>query len=326
MPKIKWLQCESESRPRSFRVHWQAHSFVFFISPHQKQYLIWLSYFPLWGPPRSLFSLMGGWAFAHFKISALSDLCYRCTRHFRPGLCAQCMHGSTSRQQLKAEWTQAAERSLSLPSTSNTLLDWLEMSFLFAPRCLHSCFSVIKDLMPDVWKARCSAHTALCFTRTRTYTSVLHFASSRPSVFTRSLRAVKWTHYVNSRTVSTTQLGTDVNAAKKVTMATRLWGRAEFARARSAWPQTGGWQKHKAPPNSCTIIKCIFQEIKSWSLNQFAVSRSVAQSSSETSSAYAEQATPETGVRGECLCGQIGLTGRVMMLKCSAGTVYFGIL
>lgn len=64
------------------------------------------------------------------------------------------------------------------------------------------------------------------------------------------------------RAVSTTRPGTGVNAAKKVTMETRLRGRAEFARAHSDRLQTGGGEKY-LNPNGCTISKCkpVFQEI-----------------------------------------------------------------
>ena len=59
-------------------------------------------------------------------------------------------------------------------------------------------------------------------------------------------------HRVFFRTVSTTQPGTDANAAKRVITETRPRGRAEFARAHSACPRTG---RNRTPPNSFDVIK-----------------------------------------------------------------------
>ncbi|KAF3699380.1 Laminin subunit alpha-3 [Channa argus] len=83
-------------------------------------------------------------------------------------------------------------------------------------------------------------------------------------------------------TVSTTQLGNDVNTAKKVTMETQFRGHAGYARAHSGCQQTG---------------------IKS-SLGQIAVLRQVAEMSMAMSNVYANQDTLVTSVRECDSCAQ----------------------
>lgn len=88
------------------------------------------------------------------------------------------------------------------------------------------------------------------------------------------------------RTVSSTRLGTNVNAARKVTMEMQPRRHAGFVRVLSVWPQTGGWKKTIKTNrllNSCAVIKMVILNVTV----RPAVLQWAAEKCSETSSAYA---------------------------------------